>query len=201
MFDAHLRKLIDPPLDRIAEHFVSRAISANAVTITAFSFGLLAMLAISFGWFIAGLALLLLNRLGDGLDGAIARRSEITDFGGYLDIVLDFIIYAGIVFAFALHDPSENGLAAAFLLFSFMGTGCSFLAFAILAGKRGISTEIRGKKSFYYLGGLTEGAETIAVLIAFCLWPSVFNPLAWIFGTLCWITTVTRIAAARSTFN
>ncbi|MCB1835193.1 MAG: CDP-alcohol phosphatidyltransferase family protein, partial [Geminicoccaceae bacterium] len=76
----------------------------------------------------------------------------VTDLGGFLDITLDFIFYSGFVFAFAVHDPQANGLAAAFLVFSFIGTGSSFLAFAIMAARRGLATERRGKKSLYYLG-------------------------------------------------
>ena len=194
MFDARLRRVIDPPLVRWAEALVRLGVGADAVTVGGFGLGLLAMLAIARGWYLPGLALLLLNRLADGLDGAVARRgSGLTDRGGFLDIVLDFVLYSGIVFAFALADPARNALPAAFLIFSFVGTGTSFLAFAIMAAKRGIATEARGRKSLYYLGGLTEGAETIACLALFCLFPAAFPALAWGFGALCWLTTVVRV--------
>ena len=140
-------------------------------------------------------ALLLVNRLADGLDGAVARQTRLTDLGGFLDIVLDFLVYAGMVFAFAVADPAGNALAAAFLLFAFMGTGSSFLAFAIMAAKRGISTDLRGRKSLYYLGGLAEGTETILFLALACLLPDHFVLLALGFGAMCWITTVGRVIA------
>ena len=63
----------------------------------------------------------------DGLDGAVARHVGVTDLGGYLDIVLDFLIYSGIVFGFAVGRP-DQALPAAFLIFSFVGTGTAFLA-------------------------------------------------------------------------
>ena len=148
-----------------------------------------------------GLALLLLNRLCDGLDGAVARRRGVTDLGGFLDIVLDFLIYAAVPFAFALADPAANALPGAFLIFSFMGTGSSFLAYAIMAAKRGIATELRGRKSLYYLGGLTEGTETIVAFVLACLWPAWFPLIAWTFGALCWLTTATRIVAAVQTLR
>ena len=122
----------------------------------------------------------------------MARATRSSDAGGFLDITLDFIFYSAVPFAFAVHDPS-HALAAAFVIFSFVGTGSSFLAFAIIAEKRGISTDLRGKKAFFYLGGLTEGAETIIFLVAASVFPSFFSALAWIFGTLCWFTTATRI--------
>ena len=195
MFDARLRDPVDRVINPIARWVGRHGVSANHVTICGFGFGLLAMGAVMVDAMIAALVLLLMNRFCDGLDGAIARYHGATDFGGYLDIVLDFVFYSAIPFGFAVNNP-ENAVAASFLIFSFIGTGVSFLAFAILAEKRGISTDIRGKKSFYYLGGLIEGAETITLLVLMCLFPDWFAVLAWVFGCLCWITTATRIHAA-----
>ncbi len=194
MLDSKLRPLVDQIMSRVAVTVEAAGLSANTVTIVGFGIGMIAMAAIAFENYWLGFVGLTLNRLCDGLDGALARRTSPTDLGGFLDIVLDFITYAGIVFAFALADPKENALAAAFLLFSFMGTGSSFLAFAIMAEKRKISTSIRGMKSLYYLGGLTEGTETILFLALSCIIPSLFNELAMVFGLMCWITTASRIA-------
>ena len=166
-----------------------------------FALGLCAAVAIAGRAYLLGLALLLLNRLCDGLDGAVARRRGLTDLGGFLDIVLDFLIYAAVPFAFALADPAANALPAAFLIFSFIGTGSSFLAYAIMAAKRGIATELRGRKSLYYLGGLTEGTETIVAFVLACLWPAWFPLIAWTFGALCWLTTATRIVVAVQTLR
>jgi phosphatidylglycerophosphate synthase len=201
VLDARLRRLIDPPLDRLSAPLVARGISANAVTVAGFALGLGAAAAIAGRAYLLGLALLLLNRLCDGLDGAVARRHGLTDLGGFLDIVLDFLIYAAVPFAFALADPAANAPAAAFLIFSFMGTGSSFLAYAIMAARRGVSTELRGRKSLYYLGGLTEGTETILAFVLACLWPALFPWIALIFGLLCWLTTATRIAVAVQTLR
>jgi phosphatidylglycerophosphate synthase len=195
VLDAALRRVIDPPLGAAAGGIVRLGLGADAVTVAGFCVGLLAMLAVATGPLLLGLALLLLNRLADGLDGAVARRTRLTDRGGFLDIVLDFILYSGFVFAFAVRDPAANALPAAFLIFSFVGTGASFLAFAVMAAKRGIASEARGKKSLYYLGGLTEGTETIACFALFCLWPGSFPALAWGFGALCWLTTAVRVHA------
>jgi phosphatidylglycerophosphate synthase len=130
------------------------------------------------------------------LDGAVARAVGPTDFGGFLDIVLDFIFYAMVPLSFAIYDPA-NALAAGFLIFSFLGTGVSFLAFAIMAEKRGFRDQKQGKKSFYYLGGLTEGGETIILLLALTLTPAWFVYYAVGFGILCWITTASRVYEAR----
>lgn len=201
MLDARLRRLIDPPLERLSAPLADIGLSANALTLIGFALGLGAIAAIALRLYLLGLALLLLNRLFDGLDGALARRSGLTDLGGFLDIVLDFIVYSGVPFAFALADPAANGLPAAFLIFSFVGTGSSFLAFAIMAAKRGLSTELRGRKSLYYLGGLTEGTETVGALALACVLPHWFPLIAYVFGALCWLTTATRITAAWQTLR
>jgi phosphatidylglycerophosphate synthase len=195
LLDATLRPLIDPPLNRTGRALAARGVAADLVTVLGFGLGLLAMAAVAAGAYGPGLLLLLLNRLADGLDGAVARHSRLTDLGGFLDIVLDFVTYAGMVFAFALADPARNGLPAAFLLFAFMGTGSSFLAFAVMAAKRRLVTERQGRKSLYYLSGLTEGSETILFLVLACLLPGWFPLLAWLFGAMCWLTTLGRVAA------
>ncbi len=145
---------------------------------------------------LVGLLPILAGRFADGLDGAIARASRKSDFGGYLDIACDFVFYGAIPLAFAVRDPA-NALPAAFLLFSFYVNAASFLGFATLAAKRGMETRAQGEKSLYYAAGLLEGAETIALFVAFCLWPWQFALLAWAFGTLCIVTAIARILWAR----
>jgi phosphatidylglycerophosphate synthase len=192
MLDRAARRLVDPPLERLAAVCAERRISANTVTLIGFGFGLVAMFLVAGQHYIPALVALGFNRVADGLDGALARRTQVTDLGGYLDIVLDFIFYAGFVLAFALAEPAR-GVAAAFLIFSFVGTGTSFLAFAIFEAKRGrVSTD----KSFYYLSGLTEGTETILLFVFLCLFPVDFNPAAWLFGIACWLTTLGRVLTA-----
>ncbi|WP_334129924.1 CDP-alcohol phosphatidyltransferase family protein [Sneathiella sp.] len=200
MLDAALRQVIDPPLNAAGRRIAALGVPANAITLGGFALGLAAVPLLAFDYYLAALALILLNRFGDGLDGAVARQTRLTDFGGYLDIVCDFIFYAGVVFGFALADAG-NAVAAAFLVFSFMGTGATFLAHAILAERHGITTDLRGHKSLYYLGGLTEGTETILAFVLMCLLPTHFTTIAVIFGLLCWLTTAARIYAAWITFG
>lgn len=200
MLDPLMRRVIDPPLERAGRWLARSGLTADAVTWLGFAIGLAAIGALAFQLYGLALLLILANRIADGLDGAVARQRGPSDLGGYLDIVFDFLFYSGAVFGFALGRP-EDALAAAFLIFSFVGTGSSFLAYAILAAKRGLTTDLRGRKSLYYLGGLTEGSETIALLVAICLFPGAFAWLATAFGLLCWITTAGRIAAAIQTFR
>ena len=200
MFDAQLRPLIDRLLNPIGRGLVTFGVTANQVTMIGAAFGLIAAGFVVAGLFHPALWFVIANRVIDGLDGAVARASRSSDFGGYLDIVCDFIFYSAIPLAFAVARP-ETALAAAFLIFSFIGTTTSFLGFAILAEKYQVATQIRGKKAFYYLGGVTEGTETILLFLAMLVWPDYFSLMAIIFGIVCWVTTGTRIYAAHCQFN
>jgi phosphatidylglycerophosphate synthase len=195
MIDAQFRQFMDPPLGAIARGLHNTGVTANQVTITGFIIGLSVIPLLALQLYMAALAVITLNRFADGLDGAIARDRGITDAGGYLDIVLDFIFYSAVIFGFCLALP-DQALYGAFLIFSFIGTGSSFLALSIFAAKRSLTTNLRGTKSIYYLGGLTEGFETITTLVLMCFFPAWFWLIASIFGTLCWITTLTRIVTS-----
>ena len=200
MLDATARRLIAPGLNFVGAQLARTGLRANGVTIVGLAIGILVIPALAFEAYGLALVIVIFNRLADGLDGAVARSSGITDLGGYLDIVSDFLFYSAVPFGFALARPDENALASAFVIFSFIGTGASFLTYAIMAAKRGITTEIRGQKSLYYLGGLTEGTETIAFLVLICVFPDSFTLLAWVFGAACWVTTTSRIFAAAIEF-
>ena len=201
MLDRYARQIIDTPLNAIGRQIASMGGSANGVTLAGLGLGLLAAVFISFGATGWGLMFLLLSRIADGLDGAVARATEKTDFGGYLDIACDFLFYGAIPFAFVLMNPEANAIAGAYLLLSFYFNGSSFVGFAILAEKHDIETTAQGQKSLYYSNGLLEGTETILFFVILCLFPSYFAPLAWIFGTLCFATAILRIYGAQQTFT
>lgn len=201
MLDGHVRRRIDPWLECAGSALAARGITANTVTITGFLLGLAAAVAIVLDSYVWAFVLIGVSRICDGLDGAVARATEKTDFGGFLDIVLDFAFYGLIPFAFILADPYENGIAGGLLLLSFYINGASFLAFSIMAEKRGLSTDVRGAKSLYFTTGLAEATETIAVFLAFCLFPQWFSEIAVIFALVCFYTALSRIMLARASFE
>lgn len=189
------RKLLEPG----ARWLIKRNISADQVTLAGFLLGILAVPALAFEYYTLALVLILLNRLADGLDGAVARQTQPTDAGGYLDIVLDFIFYSAVVLGFLLANPAQNAVAAGVLMVTFMGTGSTFLAFASIAAKRGIENLDYPNKSLHYMGGLTEGFETIVAFVVFCLWPQHFVLLAYLFAAACWLTALTRLYSGYRT--
>lgn len=201
MIDAALlplqRRLLTPP----ARYLAARGVRADQITLAGCAIGLAAAGAAALGLFGLALVGLLLNRLADGLDGAVARETGATDRGAFLDIALDFVFYAAFPLGFVLADPGTNALAGAVLIASFILSGTSFLAFAAVAAQRGMSAAQYPKKGIYYLGGLTEGAETIAVFALFCLFPGSFPVLALIFAAACAVTGVTRLIAGWEAFG
>jgi phosphatidylglycerophosphate synthase len=192
MIDAVLLPLQRRVLATPARYLADRGVHADRITVAGFVIGALALPALAFGSFGVALALIALNRLMDGLDGAVARLTGPTDRGAFLDIALDFVFYALVPLGFALADPERNALPAAVLVAAFVGTGSSFLAFAAAAARRGIDAARYPTKGIFYLGGLTEGFETIALFVAMCLFPAWFPGLAYLFAVACAITTLTR---------
>jgi phosphatidylglycerophosphate synthase len=201
MLDRFARRLIDPPLNAAGRAIAQRGYSADHVTLIGLCLGLFSALLIALGWSLLALIPLLASRIADGLDGAVARATRKTDFGGYLDIAADFLFYGSIPVAFVFADPLMNGAAGAFLLASFYFNGTSFLGYAILAEKHGHKTDAQGQKSLYYSNGILEGTETIVFFVILCLWPAYFAPVAWAFGALCFVTATLRIYAAKQTYT
>jgi phosphatidylglycerophosphate synthase len=201
MLDRFAMALLRPAITGVARTLAGAGIVANRITLLGFGIGMGAALAIALGSYLPGAALILLSRLCDALDGAVARQTQATDAGGFLDIALDFVFYASIPLAFACASPAANALPAAALLAAFMGTSSSFLAFAALAAKRGMVNAAFPDKSIYFLGGLTEATETLALFMAMCLWPQHFATLAYGFALLCAITTASRIGWGWKAFQ
>ncbi|MFA0088735.1 CDP-alcohol phosphatidyltransferase family protein [Vibrio sp. 10N.261.51.F12] len=201
MLDRVSVKLIRWPLSEGAKRLDRYGITANQTTLFGFLLGCLAFPALVTEQYTLALVSIVLNRICDGLDGAIARIQGISDAGGFLDISLDFLFYSLIPFGFVLAAPESNAIAGAFLIFSFIGTGSSFLAFAVMAGKRGIENPVYQHKSLYYMSGLTEGTETIGCFVILCLFPQYFSAIAVTFGIACWFTTFTRIYSGFHTLR
>lgn len=202
MLDSKLRTLARPFINKTGKFLADSEVNANTVTVIGFCFSLGCFAALVLHFYTLALILLLLSRFSDSIDGAIARHSPAgpTDYGGFLDIVTDMILYSGFVFFFALGRP-DMLLPAAFLLFSFMGTSTTFLSYAIMAEKNGLDDKTQDKKSFFYLEGLTEGTETIIAFALICLFPAQFPFIAVIFGLMCWMTTYGRIRKALQDFK
>lgn len=149
-------------------------ISPNAITVLAMVVGLAAAGAAAQQWYWAALGLWLLNRIFDGLDGLVARAHACqSDFGGYLDIVLDFVVYAAVPIGLYLGQPGElNALALILLLSSFCINGASWIYLSAILEKRTVGAGARGELTSVTMhSGLVGSAETILFYCVFLLWP------------------------------
>lgn len=201
MLDKYIVPHLKPVLRNVAKRLQRKGVTADQVTIAGFVVGMLAVPAMAFGQAEIAFLCLVLNRLADGLDGELARLGTSSDAGSFLDITLDFIFYASFPLGFALYDPAQNALPAAFLIASFVGTGASFLAFSTQAQKRSITSVDFPYKGLYYLDGLAEGTETIICFVLMCLLPAYFAVIAWLFATLCIFTAISRVYSGYRTLR
>lgn len=202
MLDKFVTPIIKPLLTPVVMLINKSGITANQLTVFGFLVGMFAVPLLAFEMWYGALITIALNRILDGLDGALARyANQSSSAGGFLDITLDFLFYAAIPLGFILANPAQNAIAGAILLATFIGTGSSFLAFAIAAEKFKLDKPQFKYKSFYYLNGLTEGTETIALFVAFCIWPQHFVIMASLFAAACAITIFTRIYGGYHTLK
>jgi phosphatidylglycerophosphate synthase len=193
MFDARLRRLINPLLEIAAKGIAKTGVGANGVTVIGAIVGLGAGYAIAREQYLLGMLLIIANRLADGLDGPLARLRGSTEFGGYLDSLADYVFYIAVPFGFAIAAPA-NVWPALLLIASFTLTAVSFLALAAVLAGRDLG---HGEKAFAYSTGLMEGGETIAFYMAMCLFPAQFAVLATIFAGLCVATVGQRLWLAH----
>ncbi len=200
MFDRQIQKFTQKPLLYVSKLFL-KFISPNQMTLIGFGFGVLMCVSILIEQYLIGLIFLFLNRLSDGLDGVMARLQTPTPLGGYLDIVLDFLIYGGFVLSFGVTEENNTFLSM-ILLFCFIGTGATFLAkAAILPSLTHQSLNEDIPKSFHYAEGLIEGSETFVFMILCLLFPNLFVYLSSIFVVLCLITIFFRILVCYRELN
>ncbi len=169
MKDALLRRQKDRLLQPLVERFL-KEISPNHLSILAVVPGILAAVAVLYGWMWVGLALWLLNRTLDGIDGLAARiHGKTSDWGGYLDLLLDFVVYLLVPLAFAWAQPSSQNLwALVFLIVSFQINTLSWTLLSAIVEKRHQNNTAR-LTTVEMPTGLIEGAETVIFFSLFFL--------------------------------
>ncbi|MDA8196146.1 MAG: CDP-alcohol phosphatidyltransferase family protein [Actinomycetota bacterium] len=200
MIDDRARKLLNPVLERAVTPLVRRGVHANAITVLGFSFGVASIVSISLRENYLALSLWLANRLLDGIDGVLARRSKPTDLGGFLDIVFDFIIYGGLLVGIAIGYPGVR-LEAIVLLGTYYVSGTALLALSSITERRSKTQMIppeKNSKSIRFIGGLAEGGETIIFYVIVMALPRYAVISIDIFIAMVAITAVQRVAIGIS---
>lgn len=187
MIDSLTKPFLLPQIDALAAKTDQSGLSANQLTLIAFAIGLCGCFAVGLSAYPFGLLLLLIGRFIDALAGAVARRKGVTEKGIVLDVLCDYLIFAGFAFLFSL-SASNTSMSCAFLLFSYLAMGVAYLAHAWLLARRGATELPRG--------GLVENGEMIVFMIVCCLYPVGYAAIAVVFGFLCWVTAGLRFGAA-----
>ncbi|MEW6085774.1 MAG: CDP-alcohol phosphatidyltransferase family protein [Chloroflexota bacterium] len=196
MFDTPLRKIKDEIGAPLARR-LSRA-SPIAISLIALIVALLAAWSAYRQIYPAAFALWILNRALDGLDGLLARmHNKQSDFGGYVDILTDFVAYAALPIGLVAGSPSnERYLALAFMLASFYINAASWMYLAAILEKRaqhGDDTQT----AIVMPAGLIGGFETIIAYGVFTLFPAYLTTLYIIFTVLVFITIAQRLIWAK----
>ncbi|MDQ6818907.1 MAG: CDP-alcohol phosphatidyltransferase family protein [Actinomycetota bacterium] len=193
MIDQALRARLGPGLDYAAGRLSSAGVSPGALTGAGLLVGLGACVAVATASWLPALGLWLLNRLLDGLDGALARRRGATELGGLLDFVADFVVYSGFVVGVAIAHPGAR-LACVALLAAYLVNNVALLAFSSVIERLGL--RLGDERSLRLTTGLAEGAETIVVYVLFCLAPGGSETIAWAFAVVVAMTAVQRVVQA-----
>ena len=196
MFDTPLRKVKDRVGTPLARS-LSR-VSPTTVSLIGLVIALLAAWSAYRQIYFAAFVLWILNRVLDGLDGLLARlHNKQSDFGGYVDILTDFVAYAALPIGLVAGSPSnERYLALAFLLTSFYINTASWMYLAALLEKRALHGSDT-QTSIVMPAGLVGGFETIIAFSIFTLFPAYLTLLYSIFGILVFITIIQRLIWAK----
>ena len=190
MIDQYFVKIIKPFLEMAASPFYKFGINANYISLFGLSMSFLSFYLILKDLNITALFVFLLGRVLDGVDGIIANKTRITEFGGFIDIVFDLISYSLVPLAFILKDNS-NAIFGSILLTTFFGTSSTFFGIAIFENNKFIKRN--PEKSFFHVGGFMGGSITIFFLSLMFIFTEKFNLIALIFSVLCILGTIERI--------
>ena len=177
------------------------------VTVTAFLVGMAAAVFAARATYGLALGCWIVNRLLDGFDGTLARWQHAqSDLGGYVDLLLDFVVYAAIPVGLVLGVPGATretvALAALALIATFYINAASWMYLAALLEKRGAGARARGELTSVAMPeGLVGGTETVVFYTLFFLWPAHLVTLFLVMAGLVVVTIVLRLIWAVRYFG
>jgi phosphatidylglycerophosphate synthase len=197
MRDAMLRQQKERLLMPVAEGLFS-TVHPNVISLVALAVGLASAAAVVFQAYWLGLGLWILNRILGGLDGVVARaHKKQSDFGGYLDLFLDYIVYLAAPVAFVVAAPSSANLWACIALFgSYYLNTMSWMCLSPLLEKRARAQ--RGPNAAHLTtlempAGLVEGTETIILYSLFYVFAGFSAQLFLLMAVLVAFTAAQRL--------
>lgn len=191
MFDERVRAMLPRAAKPVIRLLTQAGITPNVMSVLAFGTALAAagFVATGFPW--TGIGVWLVSRVGDGLDGILARETgRSTAFGGYLDITLDMTAYSAMVMGFAVAH-SDLGIVWAVILVGYALAITTTLALsnaAAAAGRRVSDTN----RTFQFTTGMAEAGETTAMYVLWVVFPGWLGSLAWVWVAMIFVTVVQR---------
>ncbi|MEL6404331.1 MAG: CDP-alcohol phosphatidyltransferase family protein [Chloroflexota bacterium] len=198
MLDKQLRyvkeDVLTPVARTVGEHF-----TPTQLTLIGGVIGIGAAVAGWQGMYVLGLGLWLVNRVFDGLDGAVARLfNKQSDIGAYIDIMVDATVYALVPIGLALAVNEQSVyIALTFMLGAFYVNMASWTYLSSLLEKRNRGASTSGEMTSVTMpDGLIEGTETIVFYTLFFLLPSFLTWLFVIMGIMIVITILQRMVWA-----
>lgn len=200
MLDQRLRhtkeRLLGPLAAGVGRRASPLALSTVALVVTLAAAG-----AAWATWYVAALALWLVGRLLDGLDGVVARQqARASDLGGLLDVVFDTVGYAAVPLGIAAGlDERSAWIAVSVLLASFYVNAVTWTYLATVLEKRQAGATTRGELTSTTMpSGLVEGTETIVLFSLMLLLPDLAVALFWVMAAAVLVTAAGRVVwAAR----
>jgi phosphatidylglycerophosphate synthase len=190
MLDEKLRRGAKPLYGPAVRALARRGVTGNTLTGVSLAIGVICLVAIALGFNVLGLVLWLLNRLLDGLDGEVARlRGETSEFGSFVDIAADFLMYGGFLVALAVQHPDAR-LALVVLFLAYYLNGSLFLALSGILDRLG--AERSTERGLHFRRSLTEGFETIVVGVLFLVFPGHVSLVAWTFAAMVFVSSAQR---------
>ncbi|KGH45342.1 membrane protein [Modestobacter caceresii] len=202
MLDGPVRRVLEPPLGRLAAVIDRPWVTPDRITAAGLVLGLGSAGAAASQEWAAALVLWLLSRLADGLDGPLARRRQArtgapdAGAGGFFDITADFTVYGTTVLGVAVGTAGVgDGPWWPFLLvlLAYYLNGAAFLAFSSIAERSG--RRLDDGRSLSFLGGLAEGTETVVVHALWLLFPDLAWPIAAVWAMVVLLSAGQRMVA------
>ncbi len=200
MLDPVARRVLTGPLDRLAGALDHTWVTPDRLTAVGLVTGLAGAVAAGFGWWLPALALWLVSRLADGLDGPLARRRRRSgvghtsgEAGAFLDIAADFTVYGSFVVGVGIGVGGLDGTLLPFLavLLTYYVNGTTFLAFSSLAERTGRTLE--DGRSLSFIGGLAGGTETVLVHALWCVLPAHATAIACAWAAVVGVSAGQRV--------
>ena len=199
MWDEALRELKDVVLKPVARLLLG-SITANQMTILGLVLGLASAVCFAVHLPVAGMLLWGLNRVADGLDGTLARLgNKQSDFGGFLDLVCDLVVYAAIPVGLTVQASSGgpaqtdrawlalSGLLAVF----YVNIGSLFYLSALIQKQQQAGSSPR-VTSVPFPSALIEGFETVVFYTLFMAFPRYLVGLFTVFSLGCVVNIIQR---------